>query len=187
MVASLPSADLVGDVDFELLVGQLLAAIGYVAAAVRWLHLAHGDGAVVGGASDEEGLALGSLAGGEGIGWNVAGLDGQPIAAGGAEHLVLIVAMFAAAPGDVGDAVGWMQLAGNEIALVAGARNIQLLVAIEAALQSIRWHLAIGGGHPAARTAASGFREAQDGCRGCDLCEIAMESKVSWTPLTAQC
>lgn len=104
-IRATPIDDSVGDVNLELLVGQLLAGIGYVAAAVRWLHLAHCDCAVVGGASNEEGLALRCLTGGHSVGWNVASLDGQPLAAAGAKDFVLVVAVLTAAPGNVGDAM----------------------------------------------------------------------------------
>lgn len=161
---------LVRNVDLELLVGQLLAAIGDVAAAVGWLHFANCDGAIVCSTTDEEGFALGSLAGRHGVGGNVTSLDGDPLSATGAENLVFVVAVFAASPGNVCYAMGWMQLAGNQVAFVTSTCDVQLLAAVKATLQCIGRHFTVGCSHPATGSTTSGCRETQDGCRWRCVC-----------------
>lgn len=161
---------LVRNVNLELLVGQLLAAIGDVAAAVGWLHFTDCDGAIVCSASDKEGLALGSLAGRHGVGWNVTSFHGDPLSASGAENLVFVVAVFATSPGNVCNAMGRMQLSGNQVAFMTSTCDVQLFAAVEATLHCIGWYFAVGCCDPATGSTSSRRRETQDGCRWRCVC-----------------
>lgn len=58
-----------------------------------------------------------------------------------------------------------VQLAGDQVALVPGTGDVQLLAAVESALESVGRHLSVSGSHPASRSGTSGWGEAHDRSR----------------------